>query len=404
MVEVDGSIERVATNMVLVKRLQKRTTKLELKAVAESAGIVLNIFLWHGFGQGCIEFESEKDADKFMEQAPITIHGRQVVIQKGYAMQEAQRLRADETTPEFIAKEVGRCVQRLLTKVDILIAQEGAHKRRSDHAELMAGMVRESKAKGIREDICWEFVVTGGKCYRGSQCRFTHEMVPITDIPAKFRWYVQKDTFPAIRELSPDKAKVNSELLTLISRVDNRRCLVLDGMHCNSVRTLRSHATAPREPHEIVVPNNCSETYLAIRASGLCTAYHGSVRAFLDSSPHDRFGLVYLDYCCRLHAGKFRVEKSPVGDLKALFRHGSCDAAGCILCVCLCKEDGDFLDQPQQLRHLVTKFAALNGLVAVCHPHRHSYLGTFAEIFYVASAAHISRFFSYEDVQAVEDG
>lgn len=58
----------------------------------------------------------------------------------------------------------------------------------------------------------------GGKCYRGEQCRFLHEMVPVTDIPAKFRWYVQKDTFPAVREMSPDKAKINAELLTLSGR------------------------------------------------------------------------------------------------------------------------------------------------------------------------------------------
>jgi hypothetical protein len=43
-------------------------------------------------------------------------------------------------------------------------------------------------------------------------------MVPVTDIPAKFRWYVQKDTFPTSREMSPDKAKVNAELLVLSAR------------------------------------------------------------------------------------------------------------------------------------------------------------------------------------------
>ena len=185
--------------------------------------------------------------------------------------------------------------------------------------------------------------------------------------------------------------------------MDNPRCLVLDGKKCNSVRALLACTTHRRCPGDIVVPNNCTEAYGQICQTGLCTAYHGSVRAFLDDHPTDRFGLVYLDYCCRLWSGRFRVEKSPVGDLRTLFAHGMCDPAGCVLCLCLCKEE-DFVDQPQQLRHLVTKFAALNGLVAVCHPHRHSYLGSFAEIFYIADHANIAKYFQHEDIQAVEDG
>ena len=81
----------------------------------------------------------------------------------------------------------------------------------------MSTRIKESKEKGIRKDICWEYVVTGGKCYRGDTCRYAHEMVPISDIPTKFRWYVQKDTYPESRELSPDKARINDELFTLAS-------------------------------------------------------------------------------------------------------------------------------------------------------------------------------------------
>lgn len=54
-------------------------------------------------------------------------------------------------------------------------------------------------------------------------------------------------------------------------RVQNRRCLVLDGGQCNTVRALRATDT-PREAADIVVPNNCTETYLAIQGTGLCRA------------------------------------------------------------------------------------------------------------------------------------
>ena len=42
-------------------------------------------------------------------------------------------------------------------------------------------------ADQIRHDICWDFVKSGGKCYRGDSCQYTHEMVPLHQIPVKLR-------------------------------------------------------------------------------------------------------------------------------------------------------------------------------------------------------------------------
>ena len=119
---------------------------------------------------------------------------------------------------------------------------------------------------------------------------------------------------------------------------------------------------------------------MRIKASGLCSAFYGSVRAFIDSDPSRDFGFLYLDYCCSLaagkcclphesnatepkipglcsrprcrellgpninlspgpSAGKFHVEKSPVLDIEQLFRNRQCDLAGCIMCVCLATVD-----------------------------------------------------------------
>jgi len=56
-----------------------------------------------------------------------------------------------------------------------------------------------------------------------------------------------------------------------------------------------------------------------------CLAHHGSARSFLDSHPSREFGFIYLDYCCSLTVGKHRIEKSPIGDIRTLFRLGKKD-------------------------------------------------------------------------------
>ena len=48
-----------------------------------------------------------------------------------------------------------------------------------------------------------------------------------------------EDTFPESREINPEKAAVNQTLADLSAEVPNRRCLVLDGASCSSVRVLR---------------------------------------------------------------------------------------------------------------------------------------------------------------------
>lgn len=171
----------------------------------------------------------------------------------------------------------------------------------------------------------------------------------------------------------------------------NKRCLLLDGAACNSVSAVRACEKQSRTAEDIVVPNVCTSTYLTIQAGGLCQAYHGSARAYMDTHTEDRFGLVYLDYCCRLRAGLGQsVEKSPVCDLAALFQYRLPDPTGCVLAVCLCKEEPESrCDASQQLRHLVASNAAQHGYVAVPHWERFSYGGNFAEVFYVAQPQHI---------------
>ena len=136
-------------------------------------------------------------------------------------------------------------------------------------------------------------------------------------------------------------------------------------------------------------------------------------------SQAERFGAIYLDYCCRLGAGKFAVEMSPTADLETLFRHGLCDPSGCVLAITLAKEDREaaagaagggggakrrqaseaaaVVDAPQKLRYLVTRHAASRGLVAVVWGRRFSYGGMFVEMFWVCEPAAVQHMPSFDD-------
>ena len=201
------------------------------------------------------------------------------------------------------------------------------------------------------------------------------------------------------REAAPDKEVVNRCLVALSDALPNKRCLLLDGAACNSVEAVRACPIQRLAAEDVVVPNVCTSTYLSIEEGRQCNAYHGSARAYMDTHPEDRFGLIYLDYCCRLRAGLgSAVERSPVCDLESLFGYGIPDPRGCILAVCLCKEDpGSPCDAAQMLKHLVATEAARQGLVALPHWERFSYGGNFAEVFYVARPEHIGEMMAHHE-------
>ena len=145
----------------------------------------------------------------------------------------------------------------------------------------------------------------------------------------------------------------------------NARCLVLDGANLGSCIAMQTLCGVhSRSKLEVVVPNSCTETYLAIHKMDLCLAFHGSLRAYLDENAAVRqrqhpaarlkgdakapqlaqhfrpsenltFGLAYFDYCSTLYAGYEDIEKSPIEDIRALFRTGTLDSDGAVLAVTL---------------------------------------------------------------------
>ena len=41
----------------------------------------------------------------------------------------------------------------------------------------------QEEVSEVRQDICWDWVKSGGQCYRGANCPYKHEAAPLTAIP-----------------------------------------------------------------------------------------------------------------------------------------------------------------------------------------------------------------------------
>eukprot|EP00935_MAST-01C_sp_MAST-1C-sp1_P000867 g867.t1 len=209
-------------------------------------------------------------------------------------------------------------------------------------------------------------------------------MVSLAELPLSRRMFSTRDSFPTSRDGHEEKASVNAELVTLSAGVSCKRCLVLDGAGLQSTKALLACPRQQRRKDDMVVPNACSETFLAIQRQGVCRCVFGSLRSYIDEygDTGETFGLIYCDYCCSLFSGKHEVEKSPVEDLKSLLRSAliveqasdegtepedwsgsKAAAAVTVLAVTLAKPDADAHNneqlgsQPQLLAQLLAELA-----------------------------------------------
>eukprot|EP00873_Tetraselmis_striata_P025525 jgi/Tetstr1/445789/TSEL_033436.t2 len=392
------------TRFIFLRKLPNRLDPEEIRVAAEPFGVVANVLAFHQRGSALVEFDCLAAAERMMEAAggeqpatPIRIADR--IAQLDYG-KEREPLARDPMEDRRILKECERCVRdliKLLVKTEAEENRQARRLRRRKHQLLLSEMEQQRRRFGVTVpgDICMEFTVRGGSCLRGTECQLRHEIVPLACVPLRLRAFVMEDSFPELQELAAVKAQVNQELVSLSAWLPNRRALVLDGPGCKTVQALRACPTQRREAVDIVVPNNCSTSYRRIAEAARCTAHYGSLRSYLETLVYREelaakqdasFGLIYLDYCSRLYAGKFHVEKCPTADLRLLMSCGAVDPAGCVLAVTLASEEaGSCADAPQHLRHFVARLTALAGLVSLPHPVRFEYEGNFVEIFFVAA-------------------
>ena len=71
-VEMDPKVIQVAVEMdpkvIQVKRLHKKTSKDDLRALAEQFGAITNISLWYGFGTGLIEMQDAQVVESLLSR------------------------------------------------------------------------------------------------------------------------------------------------------------------------------------------------------------------------------------------------------------------------------------------------------------------------------------------------
>lgn len=361
---------RVQVTAAVHKRLA--TIQLKQPAPQNLNVALLNIVVSYRHRCALLEFASADVAQNFVVHCnqpapPLQLMGTTVEV-------SLATVAYDSTVQCHDIDEVCRvaavdCVNAIVRELEKQEAEEN-RLRRLERKRLQRKLLKELAASCkdvVSDDVCWDFV-KHGRCKRGDKCRFVHDtQATIADIPVPLRLYsAEADTFPAPREGHAEKQRVNDAIVTTSAGLANKRCLVLDGAHCMSTRALRACPIANRTQSDIVSPNSCTETYLAIRERAECLAFHGSLRAFIDcnarapqaSDDEDvgqtcrdncvhnnhcwiparrlHFGVAYLDYCSSLYAGRGKdVEKSPLDDIAGLFARQTLDPRGALLVITL---------------------------------------------------------------------
>ena len=365
-----GAVEQAPNDagcFVHLRQLGKRPTRDDVHELASRFGRVLWVARFYGRGSASVQFaEAEHAAALLRAHAvqPLSIGDRAMQAEPGRRLSAAQYAIEDESTDARIESECRRAVDDLIRRVATNVAHENqrANNGRRRRRRRLVKQARRDEAP-VRTDVCWDFA-SKGSCSRGASCSFAHTRVDVASLPARMRWLTERDTFTAERAASPFKTRLNALLGAAAAglQLPCTRALVLDGASCGTTRSLRAAAEL-----EVHVPNFCVEAHAAQKASGLCHGHLGSVRSLLERlSPALCFGLVYLDYCCRLSAGRNAHthwrEKSPIDDLRLLFGQRRCDAGGCVLALCVRAEaDGTLRESAAAALRLVGECAERGG-------------------------------------------
>lgn len=334
-----------------------------LMALNNSGVAAVNWIVFYRSRTALVEYATGQDAEKVVEYCfthPLVVPGAAwrkcedlVVVSAGNQPYKPEKVKRSTEDQRCVQKAVADCISSMVKEVVKRESEENRVRRaieRKQHQALLRELAKQAGGK-VREDVCWDFVMANGRpegCKRGDSCKFVHELVPVHLMPLALRHFtVHGDTFPEQREAHAEKESVNAGLVEASAGLANKKCLVLDGAQCNSTKALLGCKQQQRQKEDVVVPNSCTQTYLAIKAAGLCLPYLGSLRAFIDENAakqsqttadepsqlllhfrptrHWRFGLVYLDYCSSLDAGFRSIEKNPKEDIRALFESGSLD-------------------------------------------------------------------------------
>lgn len=344
----------------LKRRQEGGQTQREIltKIAAPFGGItspVAGLVIFHVSRRALLELCSAASAAAmvaYYSDEPLVLpgHTQELEVVAADHVIDPMKINGRQASEAVVLRTVTGCLRYIIRTIEQNHARENKlrrQKQRQQHRAIMRRVFNKTIRDGFRRDVCWDYVRTNGECPR-DKCPFAHKKCPLHLIPASLRDFHAEDNFPsARREGCAEKSQVNAALAALAHdcwRQDGV-AVVLDGPGCQSSKSLLSgHASAvgAKEKLKIFVPNTCTATFAAIESTGVCIPYLGSLRAFIDESAMTRpaqISLIYADYCCSLHSGRYDVEKSPVQDLHAIFQGGVLVSTKAIVAVTLAKLD-----------------------------------------------------------------
>ena len=308
------------------------TPREALRSLAKPFGLS-SLAILHASRVALLEMESNAAADTMLAHHAAT--PLQISENIQLVLERTDQIIATKSALQMpdadVLSQCQRCVESLVAALERVEIAENAQKNRERHAAHIATIER---------------FFAGHKFDRTSG-RFC-------DLPPRLRTFHEVESYPADwRECSSEKATVNQRLIHHAIEHGcvgaTSRCVVLDGPGGSTSRALLESSALGLDPSRIDCPNICTSSYEALRASGVCTPYLGSLRALLDSrscpnhkNVDARYSLVYADYCCSLYANHREPELSPVHDLCTLFnRTANLLAEKAVLAVTLAKPDAD---------------------------------------------------------------
>ena len=249
----------------------------QLQMLASACGAVISIKMLVGRGQAIICMATVSAATALIEYFQSSAakddesyhHLKRAIASVG----KVPNGDAPELTPEIVEREVSRCISSMMNLIvgryNVEREQEKKKLGKRKLIEIQSGQVQVQKGnRKLSSDICFEYIVTGGRCSHESGCRKIHKQGSVISLPVSYRVFETDNQFPISREMSKSKDEVNDVICKLSAHLINKKSIVLDGSSSNSAKALRLCSVQRRTKEDIIIPNYCFATFEQIRSLG----------------------------------------------------------------------------------------------------------------------------------------
>ena len=185
-----------------------RVCRENIEDISRPFGKVVSVLVLQGRGQAMLQMNDPEAAADVIEhfsglpemERPAFLS--KAITEEGRGPKQDPCLSGSHTN---IQQEVSRCINGIIKEVLSAYNKARHHereklgKRKSHEVESLED--HSSKKHSQQQGVCFDFVVTGGRCPRGDACRSRHVELSIADLPAKYRVFEDDNQFPLAREL-----------------------------------------------------------------------------------------------------------------------------------------------------------------------------------------------------------